>query len=411
MKKTIISLFGLLSILTCAANTTFINYEIPCDGEVFAEADGLIYYIEQAPFATVVDIADSATDVVIPEKVTINGVEYDVYPKLSKYPIYSYLGIAGYTDAADIYCLVEPTYPDEVLCNGNQTLKSLNTGPITNIDGYFFKNYTALESVTMPDVTNLGVESFRGCAAIENVEVPNVLYLHKSCFRDCTSLKNCVLPSVSEVEPYIFRDCTSIESIIFESPEVMVHENVYPYSEDDDPYTDGMFAGCTSLRRIIVKGMMTPPHHNHEIGLYAGLRADGLQGCSAIEELYINNDMRYTQNMIADAPNLKSIIIGNNRITHLEPDAITGCDIHEIHCMFPIPPVRYNPEDEPIEVDKQTCVVYVPKGCLDIYTHADYWSEFANIVEDPEVELPFDLDLCPPMKIGTDKNNTYRLVG
>ena len=39
------------------------------------------------------------------------------------------------------------------------------------------------------------------------------------------------------------------------------------------------------------------------------------------------------------------------------------------------------------EVDKETCVLYVPKGCGDKYRHADGWGEFLNIVEIESSEL------------------------
>ena len=73
---------------------------------------------------------------------------------------------------------------------------------------------------------------------------------------------------------------------------------------------------------------------------------------------------------------MTSLIIGSS-VTDLSEDTFDGCtNLNALFCLNPEPPscnYSYN-------VDKDKCVLWVPKGCVEAYRNANGWKDFKNIV-------------------------------
>ncbi|MEA4822040.1 MAG: leucine-rich repeat protein [Erysipelotrichales bacterium] len=106
------------------------------------------------------------TDVTIPEKITVDGVEYDVKG----------LGI------------------------------------------YAFRRNTTITSVTIPDIiTEIPKQTFEGCTNLTTVNFPSTLtMIGNAAFKDCPKLTNVELPKgLKHIDDAAFMNCTSITSIEF----------------------------------------------------------------------------------------------------------------------------------------------------------------------------------------------------
>ena len=81
----------------------------------------------------------------------------------------------------------------------------------------------------------------------------------------------------------------------------------------------------------------------------------------------------------ADLTNLKKLTIEGN--TDLGFSTFTTCaSLTEIHCLSELPHKVYSSSFS--DAVRNSCVVYVPKGCVDIYRNNSDWGMFANIVEE-----------------------------
>jgi hypothetical protein len=104
-----------------------------------------------------------------------------------------------------------------------------------------------------------------------------------------------------------------------------------------------------------------------------------------IASTIISDKWRYSVTSIAsgafeNAEGITSIKIPNT-VTSIESGAFSGCTaVTAIRCMAQTPPTCGNMALD--DINKQECVLYVPKGCVEDYRSADQWKEFFSIEED-----------------------------
>ena len=120
-------------------------------------------------------------EIVIPEKVEYEGIEYNV---TSIYP-------QAYMDHTEIKSVVIPS-----------SVKSINYQA--------FHGCTNLTSVTIPKTVNfIGPIAFRGCSLLTSFDIPDSLkIIYEYTFKDCIRLVDASIPkSVTEIKSYAFHNC------------------------------------------------------------------------------------------------------------------------------------------------------------------------------------------------------------
>ena len=151
--------YFLLIALLCSATMAF-AYE--------AEFDGIYYdFDHENKMATVTHFVNYYGNIIIPEKVTYNGIEYSV----------TLIGDYAFSD-----------------CNNLTSITIPNT--VTSIGGYAFSDCDNLTSITIPNsVTSIGYYAFYNCSSLTSITIPNsVTSIGSSAFSSCDALTSTSIP-------------------------------------------------------------------------------------------------------------------------------------------------------------------------------------------------------------------------
>ena len=120
-----------------------------------ATVDGINYSLNGYTKTATVTTSNVSGDIVIPEKITVDGVEYSV----------------------------------------------------TSIASGAFQDCKAITSVTMPSVTSIDNRAFRDCSNLTSVDMPLVTSIDIGAFEYCSSLTSVTMPLVTRIGGYAFCAC------------------------------------------------------------------------------------------------------------------------------------------------------------------------------------------------------------
>ena len=332
MKK----IYFLLIALLCSATMAF-AYE--------AEIDGIYYDFDHENKTAAVthdgdawdydDAGYTQSEIIIPEKVTYNGVEYSV-TSIGEYAFgycssltsitipnsvtsiegYAFFGTSWLENQPDgcVYinnCLYG--YKGEMPKNTHIDIKE---GTITICSGAF-NGCSFLTSITIPNsVTSIGWYAFFGCSSLSSIEIPNsVTEIGTFAFSDTPWLKNqpdgCVyigncfyeykgeMPENTHIDikegtiticGEAFNGYSSLTSITIPNSVISIG--------------DGAFLGCSSLTSVTIGNSVT------EIGDFA------FYGCSSLASITIPNSVTKVGCAIfSGCSSLKSVILSENMVS------------------------------------------------------------------------------------------------
>ncbi len=198
-------------------------------------------------------------------------------------------------------------------------------------------------------------------AVVENIVSDGVVYkvtsLAYQAFLSCEQIKTITLPNtITDISMYAFRYCKGLESVNIPKGVTIIEQ--------------GVFDQCESLVTFTIHDNIT------SVGWGA------FSGCLALTEL----------------------VIGSS-VTNLYDWAFAHCAaLKSITSLNPTPPTA---ETEYVfcDVDRESCILYVPKGAKEAYSTADVWKGFYHIVEIDETgidSITFD---------GTEVEGFYNLSG
>ena len=196
-----------------------------------------------------------------------------------------------------------------------------------------FADCEGLKSIKLPDgITSIGGRCFVYCENLQSVKLPSgITSLGTECFYNCSSLTSISLPSgITSLGDDCFNGCSSLKSI-------SLPDGITSLGDD-------CFSSCSSLTNISLPSGIT------SLGWYC------FSGCSSLTSVSLPsgiNSLGYS--CFSGCKGLASVYVYAEQLPTMGYTVFENCDA-------------------------DNCILYVPKGTIDMYRQSDF-GYFKNIVE------------------------------
>lgn len=191
-----------------------------------ATVDGINYYLNSDKTAEVTK-SNVTGDIVIPEKITVDGVEYSVTSigfEAFKYcsaltsvkmPSVTSIDYGAFQECPNLTAVDMPsvTRIDTYAFSSCRNLITVDMPSVARIEQSAFQSCSSLISVNMPLVTSIGFSVFSGCSSLTSVSMPLVASIGNGAFGYCSSLVSVSMPLVARIEETTFDCCPSLTSV------------------------------------------------------------------------------------------------------------------------------------------------------------------------------------------------------
>ncbi len=233
---------------------------------------------------------------------------------------------------ANITTIIESAFKD----NSHLVTVTLPS-TVTIIQNQAFQNASALEYVYGGEnIETINSDAFYYCSALKSVPYgEKISTIESSAFAYCNSLSGeLIFPiSLRRITNYAFSSCPLISKVDFSNCTLLQDCNLYY-----------MFADCSSLKQAVL-----PSSGCTNISYKAF-------GNTSLETVSIPQNITRIENYAFRCSTLKSIYLHSSTPIDIETQAFEN-------------------------VDKSTCVIYVPTGSSMDYKLSNGWTSFDNIVE------------------------------
>ncbi len=285
------------------------------------------------------------------------------------------------------------------------SLKSINL-PVTQktLPISFLEGCTSLESIELPaTLTTINQDAFYGCSKLANVNfhegittinqrafygcklaavtIPQtVTYIGSKAFQGnpTTSVtwlpKNCSI-STGDAAPFYSTDSKITSFILGDSVQTIPGSLCYMMNKlenialPEKLTTIGQYAfqNCSLLHDVTIPQTVT------SIGQSA------FKSCTSIKNFEFPKGIKtLATSVLEECRALEDVLIPSS-VTTINQDAFYNCSKLKAIRNYAITPQSI-PTRALYNVNKQTCILYVPMDYIDLYQAADVWKEFYNII-------------------------------
>ena len=249
------------------------------------------------------------------------------------------IGDYAFQNCANLYAV---TLPASLQTIGAHAFEASNVqeavlpAGLKTIGAYAFRKCSNITRVTLPDgLTTLGEGAFQQCEALVTADLMNpmeITSIPRYAFDGCSGLRNVYLPFFIEaVGDYAFRGCASLRQIQFVAPT----KTIGAYA----------FSGCRSLKSLD----LFKCENFTTIGSYA------FSGCTSLKSLNLPKSLE---------------TIGEY--------AFSGCQAISVISSPSLVPPTIASGSALNGIDKDVCVLTMPKSVYLDYFRAPYWGQFVE---------------------------------
>ena len=319
---------------------------------------------------------NNLTEIVIPQSVTSIGSQaFSRGSGLTSVKVES--GNKNYDSRNNCNAIIETSSNKLIFGCKNTVIPN----SVTSIGNYAFEYCSGLTSVTIPNsVTSIGDYAFRECSGLTSVTIPN---------------------SVTSIGNDAFYKC-SLTSIKVESGN-QKYDSRNNCNAIIESSSNTLIIGC---KNTIIPNSVT------------SIGSSAFSHCSGLTSVTIPNSVTSIgKSAFMDCSGLTSVTIPNS-VTSIGDFAFIGCSgLTSILSLNNTPPtceISFSYNNSFSNVDKENCVLWVPKGSVSAYKTADGWKDFQNIREltfcdvnlDEEVNQA-DLDATVDFIMGKDPEDFF----
>lgn len=260
--------------------------------------------------------------------------------------------------------------------NGSRIKTVVIPNGIESLRPSFYACYNLRYFVFPYDTTEISANGFKNCYSLEKVIVPeHIGTFNATVFDACYSMKTLSLPlMVDKMSSAILKNCMSLKKIILPNniktlPQsfaegCMSLENVF-LGENIEQISVKCFATCSSLENIVL------PKNVKEVGTNA------FSACESLREIIFPDGLTTVGSYCCkECDSLVKIVVPAT-VTEIKTYAFQKCyGLDSIYLYSSVPPILggANIFDSIITDYK----IYIPKGTMEIYQAAEYWSEYAE---------------------------------
>jgi len=233
-------------------------------------------------------------------------------------------------------------------------------------EGWLTHRKDKLTTLYLPETsTSVGSEALSNCIGLQEVIFPpSVVNIDFRAFGSCSSLKSVVLPNVSTIGPKAFEGCLSLAEI--QMPSVTI-------------INKSAFQSCPKLTSVVL------PNTLNILGEGAFYMCLGLESVDFGDSLTTIGPQAFFECI-----SLKTISIPNS-VTSIGYQAFYTINLESVYCYAERPIDLSDPKSFDVfaNVDKSSCILYVPFGSREYYEEAIQWKDFEHIVEMDGFELSY----------------------
>lgn len=241
-----------------------------------------------------------------------------------------------------------------------------------------FKHCYALTSITIPaSVDSIGQYAFDMDEKLTQIELKEGLKVVEEGAFDGCGFKTLTIPA--SVKSF------STSQDIYELEQIIVKEGNTAYASED-----GILYNKAKTDLLVCPYMYPKKVCNIPKGVIR-ITDSAFESCEIIEEIILPEGLEVIEQGTFEYCDALKVIWFPSTIKKLE-DSLFGtaydekdkCNVTKIHCAHKSPASIEIENGALGTIDKNNCILYVPKGCKTLYQQANVWKDFKNIIEESE---------------------------
>ena len=262
------------------------------------------------------------------------------------------------------------------------SLKSINL-PATQktLPTSFFEGCTSLETIELPaTLTTINTDAFYGCTNLSNVSLhEGITTIGQRAFYNCKLSEVTVPSTVTSIGNGAFKG-NPLTSVTWLPAECTIGtDDSAPFYSTSSLITSFVFGDSVRIIPAYLCKYMNKLESVVIPASVTNIYRNAFQYCTGLKSFEFPKGMTTVATSVLEGcTGLQSVIIPSS-VTTINTDAFYGCSGLQSIYNYAFTPQTIV-ERTVQNVNKSTCILYVPMDYIDLYQAATVWKDFLNIV-------------------------------